>query len=96
MHTGGAQELGCSALFWRAMRHEEREEDMAAKFTMSFDMDNAAFEDNSCEEVARILRDVAHRVERTDFEATKVGAYGVVRDISGNRIGSYSTEVSND
>jgi hypothetical protein len=53
-----------------------------AKFTLNFSCDNAAFDDYSRGEIARILRDVANRIQGTD--------YGVVYDSNGNQIGRFS------
>jgi CBS domain-containing protein len=46
-------------------------------------MDNAAFEDDPLEEVARILRAVADRIESGNDE-------GPVRDENGNTVGRFS------
>lgn len=54
-------------------------------FTLSFTMDNAAFEDEPATESARILRDIAEKVE-----AGHGG--GKIRDINGNSIGTWSVE----
>lgn len=42
---------------------------------------NAAFEDAPASEIARILRDLADRIERNPEP------YTVLRDINGNRVG---------
>lgn len=56
------------------------------KFTLSFDMDNAAFEgDNAGTEAARILRQVAAGVENGATE-------GKARDLNGNTVGSWEVE----
>lgn len=52
-----------------------------AKFVVSFDTDNAAFEDYSGE-IARILRAVADKVENGVLR-------GTILDFNGNGIGSY-------
>lgn len=52
-------------------------------FTLKFDTDNAAFEDTGlAHESARILRDVADRIENG-------AAIGTVRDVNGNTIGRF-------
>jgi hypothetical protein len=52
-------------------------------FWTSFNTRNAAFEDEGhATETARILRDIADRIEDGDFA-------GPVRDVNGNTIGSY-------
>ena len=61
------------------------------RFTLSFDMDGAAFDggDNAADEVARILYATADRIHHD-------GSYAVSRiaDVSGNTIGSW--EVTDD
>lgn len=53
-------------------------------FTLKVYTDNAAFADDPDGEVARILRDVADRVEGGQED-------GAVRDINGNTVGSFRT-----
>lgn len=56
------------------------------KFRMEFNVDNAAFDEGGrVHETARILREVAGRLESGDLD-------GVVRDGNGNRTGSYSLD----
>jgi hypothetical protein len=56
-----------------------------ASFTFTIVTDNAAFEDgNLGDEIARIMREVAERVERGD-------EHGICRDVNGNRVGSFGT-----
>lgn len=52
------------------------------KFTLSFDCENAAFSDDAALEIARILREIANRVENGT-------SGGTIRDINGNLIGKY-------
>ena len=47
-----------------------------------FSMDNAAFDECPLDEAARILRDVAKRLEVGENA-------GSIRDLNGNRIGHY-------
>jgi hypothetical protein len=55
-----------------------------ANFTLSFNMDNAAFADgNHPDEVARILRDIAARVGEQGDE------YGIIYDYNGNVVGNW-------
>ena len=55
-------------------------------FNLSITTDNAAFDDDNLSiEIARIMREVATRIERGEY-------YGSVRDINGNRIGSFSAD----
>lgn len=59
---------------------------MTRRFTLSVDMDNAAFGDGPGDwppELARILRDVAVRVVRQETD-------GAIRDINGNRVGTFA------
>lgn len=59
------------------------------RFTLSFQMDNAAFDENPAREVARILFDAAQRIESTD----KVPEYFEnLRDLNGNTIGTYAAK----
>jgi hypothetical protein len=52
------------------------------KFRVEIDTFNAAFEDGAHQEVARILREIADRVEQGSDG-------GPVRDINGNTVGRY-------
>lgn len=55
-------------------------------FTVKFETDNAAFEDENMRyETARILREIAERIE-TGMQ------YGPVRDANGNTIGEAGFE----
>lgn len=51
------------------------------KYTLTFNMDNASFEDDRTQAIADILRHVAFRIERDLAE------HGIVIDVNGNRIG---------
>lgn len=51
-------------------------------FTMKLQTHNAAFEDGAASETARILRDVAKRLERGDLA-------GVAWDVNGNHVGEF-------
>lgn len=53
-----------------------------ANFIVDIDCDNAAFEDEPGHELARILREVADKVE----EGTLVGK---LRDINGGTVGAF-------
>lgn len=55
------------------------------KFTLSFSTDNDAFYNDEDGEIARILRDLADRVEGGDIAAQ----HRNVRDINGNVVGTY-------
>jgi len=52
-------------------------------FTLRFDTDNAVFEESFASECARILREVADKLEEGDDN-------GAIRDINGNSIGKWS------
>lgn len=52
-----------------------------ARMQIHFDLDNAAFDESPCGEVARILRDLADRMELGISDVTKIS------DTNGNRIG---------
>lgn len=51
------------------------------RMQIHFDLNNAAFDESPCGEVARILRDLANRMEDGIFDVTKIS------DLNGNRIG---------
>jgi hypothetical protein len=54
------------------------------KFSLTVEMDNAAFGDcdqEAAEELARILRKVANRIESNPIEP------GAIMDINGNKVG---------
>lgn len=58
------------------------------KFSLEFDMDNAAFEHPyTNEEVARILLDIHNRVKDGVFD------HGNIFDVNGNRIGQWSMDM---
>jgi hypothetical protein len=60
-----------------------------ATFTVSFVCDNAAFEDNGSDEIARILQRIARDVRNMGTYED----YGIcgdhIRDINGNKIGQW-------
>ena len=58
---------------------------MAERFTIVIETRGAAFADTPASEVARILREMADRMEDR-------GIFPVPRDINGNKCGSVKTE----
>lgn len=56
-----------------------------AKFTLTINCDNDAFEGDLNGEVARILRDAADRYEWT-------GGDGILLDCNGNTVGEFKTQ----
>ena len=60
-------------------------------FTLSFDTNNAAFDIDMNSEIARILRDLAERIEYDDV----VQQNKHVRDINGNIVGTYELKYNN-
>lgn len=62
-------------------------------FRLQFKTDNAAFADNPCEEAARILREVAGRLESHAMNGGY--PYGIARDLNGNRVGDWAMEGAN-
>ncbi len=52
-------------------------------FTLSFETDNAAFDENPTDEVIRILQDVKEKIDIGLKE-------GPVYDINGNNVGKFS------
>lgn len=61
-----------------------------AVFTLKFDTDNAAFDDDRDGEIVRILHSVASRIEANGLS----GFYETVRDVNGNDIGRFSLKNS--
>lgn len=57
---------------------------MAETVRIKFTTDNAAFEGNPNAEAARILRDLADRLERREWES---GGFMTCRDVNGNTVG---------
>lgn len=57
----------------------------APMFTLSFRMNNAAFEDNRGGEVSRILRKLADDLA----DMGPLDGYGTIFDTNGNKIGEY-------
>ena len=55
------------------------------QFQLTIECDNAAFEDEPTEELARILKGISEHVGRGNTE-------NVVFDINGNNVGSYCFE----
>lgn len=61
---------------------------MSTKFTLHFEADNAAFDyGQQAYETARILRDVANRIE-----SGHVMDINVIKDIQGNTIGTFTIQ----
>jgi hypothetical protein len=60
------------------------------RVTLSIDTGNDAFVDRSKEEVARILRDAANKVE--EGPGILVGHVCVLRDINGNTVGKVTVK----
>lgn len=63
-----------------------------ARFTLTIDTDNDAFQPSPGPELARILRDAAARVEYGDVR--EPGDERGLRDANGNTVGSMRLEVS--
>jgi hypothetical protein len=58
-------------------------------FTLTIETDNAAFNDGGNAEVARLLREVAERVEDSTTD-------GTVKDINGNTVGVWASHRTRD
>jgi hypothetical protein len=57
-------------------------------FNLYFSVENEAFEQSPSIEIARILRDIADRIEHsTKFD---LSYYRTIRDLNGNDIGRYA------
>ena len=59
-------------------------------FTLKFDTDNAAFDDDRAGEIVRVLHSVASRIEADGLS----GFYETVRDVNGNDIGRFALKNS--
>jgi hypothetical protein len=62
---------------------------MSFAFTLTIETDNAAFDEidnGEAFEVARILRDLAERIEAGDLWDTEIGN---LRDLNGNKVGGW-------
>lgn len=60
-----------------------------ARVTITIDTDNAAFEDaGRAHETARILRELADRIEDTDLPNGMLH----LRDVNGNTVGQFEVE----
>jgi len=64
-----------------------------AEFSLTFRIDNAAFVEDPAAEVARILRDVAGKVERGEGFTAGDAHMRPIRDSNGNRIGEYCADL---
>jgi hypothetical protein len=58
-------------------------------FRLEIATDNAAFEEWQAE-TARILREIADTLDRDDGRSDPAGAGGFVRDINGNKVGTWT------
>lgn len=58
--------------------------------TIKLETDNAAFEDGSGREVARILRKLAVKIQDDDLEALTGGK---LMDVNGNSVGTWEVSV---
>lgn len=56
------------------------------KFTLSINMDNAAFEDNPGAEISRILKQLVNRFEHKPFWSVYSGG---LFDMNGNMVGTF-------
>jgi len=72
---------------WRERRPSGRIEQTGQvtmmKFSVTVKCDNAAFDPDPLEELARIIRDLADRLDRGV-------AFGSIRDVNGNCVGSFA------
>lgn len=58
--------------------------DVSPKFYVMFRISSAAFYPRQYKEIARILRDIADRVENEEITS------GTIRDVNGNKVGIYT------
>lgn len=63
---------------------------MARIFNLEIEVSNAAFEDDCGAEIARILRDVADRIEGMIRYDAKGRYIASIRDLNGNTVGKWS------
>jgi len=64
---------------------------MAIDLTITINTDNAAFDEDPCHELARILRAYAHALESEPTVCT-LGKTRLLRDINGNPVGRATWE----
>lgn len=62
-------------------------------FNLSLEMDNAAFDDDAALELARILRELADRIEQDGLDS---GEPIRLRDVNGNTVGQCEAVGLND
>jgi hypothetical protein len=61
------------------------------QFKLEIDCGNAAFEDDAAAEIARILADLANRLQHEQMQAgNRVHVEHSVRDVNGNRCGNWA------
>jgi hypothetical protein len=58
-------------------------------FTLQFETDNAAFEDDMQAEIARILRQLAGHAEKHMALEARRRVSGYLRDANGNKVGEW-------
>lgn len=59
-----------------------------SRFVVELECDNDAFAEAPSAEVARILRDIANRIEDTPLDSRAI-PIGTARDLNGNRVGFF-------
>lgn len=64
-------------------------------FRLSFETNDAVFEDDGAFEVARILGDLRDRVLQEAHGSSRE-AEGVIRDVNGNSIGAWFMEIGDE
>lgn len=57
------------------------------QFTLTIKMDNAAFEESNSDELARILSNLAGRLDESRSREIGDGEY--IHDVNGNRVGNW-------
>lgn len=61
------------------------------KFTIQMTTDNEAFADgNMAHETARILREIARRIERDGVDEEQGGTFATIHDANGNDVGRWA------
>lgn len=60
------------------------------KFTVQMTTDNEAFDGNMAPETARILREIAGRIERDGVDEEQGGTFTTIHDANGNDVGRWA------
>lgn len=65
---------------------------MDSQFRLQIELDNDIFFSNPTIEIARILKDLARKIE--DLDASDLSMYQNLKDINGNCVGTYAIKTN--